>query len=75
MTEPQLITILLALVATFFALLVAITGWMSNKLYNKLSEMATTMHNIESDTHGRITDVDKRVTRVETILERNYNNG
>ena len=68
MAEPQVIGVLLSLTATFFALLVAVFSWMGNKLYSKLSEMARTMHNIESDLHGRITDLDRRVTRAETKL-------
>jgi len=66
MNDTHIITILLSLTATFFALLVMVLGWMGNKVYSKLSEMATTMHNIETDLHGRITDLDRRGTRVET---------
>lgn len=69
MTEAQMIMILLSLVGVFFAILVVILGWMGNKVYSKLSEMAKTMHNIETDLHGRITNLDRRVTRVETKLE------
>lgn len=74
MTEPHLISILLALVAAFFFLLVAMVGWMGNKLYMKLSEMSVSMHNIESDLHGRITDLDRRVTVVETKLAKKGRN-
>jgi predicted PurR-regulated permease PerM len=69
MDSQALITILLSLTATFFALLVSVFSWMGNKLYSKLSEMASTMHNIESDLHGRISDLDRRVTKVETKIE------
>ena len=66
MTQPELIAILLALVAVLFAIVVMMLGWMGSKVYNKLSELATSMHRIESDVHGRISQLDRRVTRVET---------
>ncbi len=66
MTESFVVSILLSLVATFFALLVVVLGWMGSKVYSKLSDMASTMHNIETDLHGRITYLDRRITRVET---------
>jgi len=66
MSEAQIITILLSLVATFFGLLIAVIAWLGNKVYEKLAEMARTMHGIESDLHGKITHLDRRITRVET---------
>lgn len=71
MSEADFITSLLSLVATLFAVLVLILGWLGNKLYAKVAEMTTSMHNIERDLHGRITDLDRRVTRVEGIVDPN----
>jgi len=68
MTEVQLIAILLSLVGALFGILIIILGWMGNKVYSKLSEMARTMHSIESDLHGKIGVLDRRVTRVETVV-------
>ena len=65
MDQAWIITTLLSLVATLFGLLVLMLGWMGNKSYTNLGEMAHTMHNIESDLHGRISQLDRRVTRVE----------
>jgi uncharacterized protein YoxC len=69
MSEATMITILLSLVATFFALLVIVFGWMGSKVYSKLDEMSHTMVNIEHDLHGKIADLDRRVTKVETRIE------
>jgi len=66
MDQMWVITVLLSLVAALFSILVLMLGWMGNKLYGKLDEMARAMHNIESDLHGRISNLDRRVTRVET---------
>ena len=68
MTEAQMIMILLSLVGVFFAILIMILGWMGNKVYSKLSEMATTMRNIETDLHGRISNLDRRVTTNEAEI-------
>ncbi len=69
MTETQLLTIAAALVATLFGVLVAVLGWMGNKIYEKLNEMASTMTEIAGDLHGRINGIDGRLVRVETKLE------
>lgn len=71
MSEVDFIAILLSLVATLFAVLVALLGWMGNKVYARMTEMTHSMHNIERDLHGRISDLDRRVTRVEDIVDPN----
>lgn len=65
-TEKWVITTLLALVAVLFSVLVLMLGWLGNKVYTKLGELSKTMHKVESDVHGRISQLDRRVTRVET---------
>lgn len=67
MTETQLLTIAASLVATLFGLLVAVLGWLGNKIYSKLEEMGETMHSIAGDLHTRINNLDLRMTVVETI--------
>ena len=64
--DEFVVIVLMSLIATLFGLLIAVLGWMGNKVYGKISEMASSMHNIERDLHGRISDLDRRVTRVET---------
>lgn len=66
MTESAMLAISGALVATMFGLLVAVLGWIGNKIYTKLDEVAGTMHKIEGDLRGKIGDLDRRVTVVET---------
>jgi membrane protein implicated in regulation of membrane protease activity len=63
------VNMLLSLVATMFGLLVLVLGWMGSKVYDRLGEMAASMHNIESDLHGKIGALDRRVTRVEARVE------
>lgn len=68
MTDAAFISILLSLVATLFALLVCVMGWIGSKLYQRVNEMASSMQNIERDLHGKIVDLDRRVTRVEAFI-------
>lgn len=72
MSEVMLLTIAASLVATLFGLLVAILGWLGNKIYTKLDEMSSTMHGIAGDLHDRINGLDKRITVVETRCTTNH---
>ena len=69
MNDTILLTIASSLVATLFGLLVAVLAWIGNKIYTKLDDLNNTMLRVESDLHGRITDLDRRVTRVEERQE------
>jgi hypothetical protein len=59
--------LLLILVATMFGLLVAVFGWLSNKLYSKLEYMNQSLQEIENGLIQKIHDIDKRVTKAETL--------
>jgi cell division protein FtsB len=61
----SLLTFAATIVATLFGVLIAVLGWMGNKLYEKVSEMARSMLAIERDLHGQIANLDRRVTRLE----------
>lgn len=65
MPETYLLTLAFSLIAVFFGLLMAIIGWMGNKLYNKVDEITKTLQDISAELHNRITDIDKRLTSVE----------
>ncbi len=69
MDTISVLTVASALVATLFGLLVAILGWMGNKVYEKLSEMARLMSIIEKDLHGQISGIDRRVSYLEVKCE------
>jgi len=65
MTNVQMLSLSSSLVATLFALLILILGWLGNKLYAKLDSVSASLHSIESDLHERITNIDKRLVAVE----------
>lgn len=70
--DSMLLTLAAALVATLFGLLVTVLGWLGNKIYSKLEEMNTIMTKISTDLHGKISDLDRRVTRVEIRYDFNH---
>ena len=57
----------LSLVGVFFGLLMTVIGWMGNKLYGKVEEMNQSLRQMANELHERITGIDKRLTRVETL--------
>ena len=64
--QAQILTLLLTVIVALFGVLTVIIGWMGNKLYVRLGTMADTMRNIETDLHGKISALDRRMTVVET---------
>jgi membrane protein implicated in regulation of membrane protease activity len=67
MVEAQILTMATTLVATLFALLVTVLGWIGNKIYTKLDEVNETMRQIEKDLGIRLHDIDRRLTKIETV--------
>lgn len=51
-----------------FGLLVAVFGWLSNKLYEKLDYMNKVLKEIEDGLINKIHDIDKRVIKAETEM-------
>ena len=66
MDKAVLTELLLIIVASMFGLLVAVFGWLSNKLYEKLDQMTKSLQEIESGLIDKIHEIDKRVVKVET---------
>ena len=65
MSEPQLISIGGWIIAGLFTLLTALLGWLGNKVVKGVERIDTKLSESLDVIHGRITDVDRRVTRVE----------
>lgn len=66
MNETQLLTLATTLVAALFGLLCAILGWVGNKLFSKLEDLAKGMSEISSELHEKVNGIDRRLTVVET---------
>ena len=69
MDSMGMLTVAGALVAAIFGVLLAVLGWIGNKLYAKLEDIASSLHAISGELHERINGLDRRTTRVETKLE------
>jgi cell division protein FtsB len=68
--EPiQLLNLALVVVGTLFTLLMAVIGWMGNKIYNKLESVEKQINEIEKELHEKILVLDRRVTRLEALTE------
>lgn len=65
MDKAILTELLLMLVATMFGLLVAVFGWLSNRLYEKLEYMNKALRDIETGLINKLHEIDKRVSKVE----------
>lgn len=75
MTETQMLTIAASLVATLFAVLVALLGWLGSKVYEKLNEISKTLVDMAGELHERINGIDRRVTVIETRCHDRRNSG
>jgi predicted PurR-regulated permease PerM len=83
MSSSEFIALASSLAAGAFTILIAVLGWLGNKIYSKLDDVTSSMNNMKDDLttsiggikdelHDRITGIDKRVTRVETIVDRTF---
>jgi len=67
MTDQAFTALMLSLVGTFFGLLVAVLGWMGNKIYLKLEEVNLSLGKLDRDLTIKVHEIDKRVTRLEAV--------
>lgn len=74
MSETTLLTVASSLVATLFAILVMMTGWLGNKFYIKLDEISKNLTAMAGELHNRINGIDRRLVKVETHCD-NFHNG
>lgn len=76
MSDTLLVSVALGIIAGLFGMIMAVLGWLGNRIYSKLDEVAksiTAMYErvgeVKDELHDRITGIDKRVTRIETMEE------
>ena len=72
MNDAQLLTIACSLVATLFGLLVAIIAWGGSRVISKLEDVAAKLNTMAVELHGRINDIDVRVSVIETKCETHH---
>ena len=67
MSDNLIISIATSLVAVFFGLLVAVLGWIGNKIYASLENVSRGLRDMEKELMLKLTDMDRRITRVESV--------
>ena len=67
MSDNFIISIATSLVAVFFGLLVAVLGWLGNKIYASLENVSRGLRDMEKELMLKLTDMDRRITRVESV--------
>lgn len=67
MSDNFIISIATSLVAVFFGLLVAVLGWIGNKIYASLENVSRGLRDMEKELMLKLTDMDRRITRVESV--------
>ena len=61
----ELMTAATGIIAFLLSVLIAVVAWIGKRLFERIDEMQRTLHTIEGELHNRITDVDRRLARVE----------
>lgn len=67
MNDVQLMAIMIGLLSIIFGLLMAVLGWIGNKLYLKVEDVNKSIQVMASELHTRINNHESRLTRIETI--------
>lgn len=70
MTDVNLLTISGVLVATLFGLLMAVLGWGGNRVIDRLDAVVEKLNDVSETLHHRINRIDRRVTVIETRIDR-----
>jgi len=72
MDHTNLLTTASALVATLFGLLTVVIGWMGSRVISKQDETIAKIEAVKDELHQKITNLDSRVVRIETILDKTH---
>lgn len=68
--EPvQFVGVASAVAAGLFTILIALLSWLGKKIDTKLDDLSDSMAGLKDELHERINKLDRRVTRVETIVD------
>lgn len=67
--EIDVLSHLLSTISGLLVLLLAVFGWIGNRVHNRLDEIATSLKAIESDLREDLSQLDRRVSRIETVSE------
>jgi len=63
--ENEIVNLLIAIVGGLLAVLIAVIGWIGNRIHNRLDSISTSLASIEKDLRGELTHLDRRVSKIE----------
>lgn len=69
MEAIQFVGVASSVAAALFTILIGLLSWLGGKAFSQLEELKTSIDGLKDELHERINKIDRRVTRVETIVE------
>ena len=70
MSESAALALAIGLVATLFAMLATILGWLGAKVISRLDEVVIKLGQVSEDLHSRINAHETRLTVIERELDK-----
>lgn len=67
--QGLILTVSLSIIGGLFGVLLLLLAFLGNKIYAKMDEIANDVKSMASELHGRITNLDMRITRIEAVEE------
>lgn len=69
MQQVDVLSHLLTTISGLLVLLLAVFGWIGNRVHSRLDEIAQSLGAIEKDLRDDLSQLDRRVSRMETVSE------
>jgi hypothetical protein len=70
MNEEMLFSLSLSLVGALFGILTIVVGWIGSNVIKRLDILAEKLTAVAGELHDRINNLDTRLVRVETQIDR-----
>jgi len=67
--ELEILHTLLYVIGGLVALLGAVIGWIGTRIHSRLDSIATSLQAIEKDLRGDLTNLDRRVVKLEVKMK------
>ena len=70
MNDDMLFSLSMSLVGTLFGILTLVVGWIGSNVIKRLDILAEKLTAVAGELHDRINNLDTRLVRVETQIDR-----
>lgn len=68
MNDLNVLSNLLSIISFLLLILVTVFGWIGSRVHNRLDDISKSLGAIERDLRGELSNVDRRVSRLEGSL-------